>query len=205
MIEFLAKETKDFTIEQAYKFGQCFNMDKVKIDMIARSAQSQRGRDLVILIFNSIDRKSSCLPESIVDQIVDALLTATEMHRVDAGHDSNDDDDDDDEKYALRSPLSVTSISQITPTKQIKFQMDDVRDHQPIVTQSHITRAGTTTPDETEEPQSVENDQQSSTKTTAKNYESQRVTSRAMISSGEHLCNIFQCIHNCLFSCYRFQ
>ena len=75
--EFLAQQTEDFTVEQAYTFGSRLGFDKRRIDELVRDKMLSTGGSIILHIFESIDRNRTSIRAPLFDEILRALGTAS--------------------------------------------------------------------------------------------------------------------------------
>ena len=75
--EFLAQQTEDFTVEQAYTFGLRLGFSRRKIDELVRDRMLSTGGSIILHIFESIDRNRTSIRAPLFDEILRALATAS--------------------------------------------------------------------------------------------------------------------------------
>lgn len=74
--DYLSEVSRTFSTKQAYEFGRSLKLSKRKIDTISRNTGAKRGMDLVLQIFEHINRNNTHLKGSLVDDIQESLFTA---------------------------------------------------------------------------------------------------------------------------------
>ena len=72
--DFVAEQTKNFKLDDAYLLGQKFGLDLESIDEVIKERSATKGRQAALAVYVEIERRNTFVNHRFVEKVTDALL-----------------------------------------------------------------------------------------------------------------------------------